>query len=393
MSSITRQTTLTGNIVLFCRFLRSKGYKLGAEDEANAMQALAFLPVNKEHYFQKGLKAVLTKSKYQQDRFDDYYREFWDQLDKAADSKIKMAAEKKNNSSETRKKEAQFESLKNWLNLNPSSEEATVAAPSELEVLTKKNFADLGEEELRLLMRMLQKMARQLAHEKSRLRKPSKKKKQLDLKRTVRLSMRRGGEIQNMIFSEKKERKLKLLLLCDVSKSMDLYSRFFVHLIYAFQNSYDRIETFVFSTALHRVTEILDNHEFDKAFEIISDRIPQWSGGTTIGSCLNDFVHNFGHSKLDKKTIVMILSDGWDTGTPEVMRSAMQAIYKQTKKVIWLNPLAGNEQFSPEAMGMKSAMPYIDLLAAAHNLESLKLAMMALRKGRNLTRQEFLRSS
>ena len=144
------------------------------------------------------------------------------------------------------------------------------------------------------------------------------------------------------------EKKLKLVLLCDVSKSMDLYSRFFVHLIYAFQHAYDRIETFVFSTALHRVTEILDNQEFDKAFDTISERVPHWSGGTTIGSCLNDFTKEFEYSLLDRKTIVFILSDGWDTGEPGVMKDAMQTIYKKTRKVIWLNPLAGSPNFLPD---------------------------------------------
>nr|WP_273567374.1 VWA domain-containing protein [Maribacter sp. Hal144] len=183
---------------------------------------------------------------------------------------------------------------------------------------------------------------------------------------------------------------MKLVLLCDVSKSMELYSRFFVHLIYAFQNAYDKIETFIFSTALHRVSEILDNHEFDKAFEIISDRVPQWSGGTTIGSCLNDFTQEHGYGMLDKKTIVLVLSDGWDTGGPEIIQTAMQTIYKKSKKVIWLNPLAGSSDFSPEALGLKTALPYIDVLASAHNLESLKLAISQIQKKRNLLNRQLI---
>ena len=196
--------------------------------------------------------------------------------------------------------------------------------------------------------------------------------------------MRKGGEIQQLVFSEKKNRKLKLVLLCDVSRSMDLYSRFFIHLIYAFQNAYDKIETLVFSTALHRVSEILDNNEFDKAFRTISERVPHWSGGTTIGSCLQDFSQNYGHGMLDKKTIVLILSDGWDTGEPEVMKEAMKTIYKKSKKVIWLNPLAGNPDFTPESIGMQTALPYIDILASAHNLESLTTVLQQLRGKRKL---------
>ena len=381
---IERQTELSGNIVLLCRFLRKKGFPVSVIEEADALSALSLLSVRREKEFKEALKIVLSKNQYQFEKFDGYYHEFWDQLSKAVDSKTKENLERKNKRSEAKQQEIRFDSLKNWLNLKPSEEEKAVSSYSDFEALTKKNFSDLNEEEMQLMMRLLEKLARSVAHQKSRLRKVSKKRNKIDLKRTIRLSMRKGGDIQKLVYSERKKKKLKLVLLCDVSKSMDLYSRFFVHLIYAFQNAYDKIETFVFSTALHRVTAILDNYEFDKAFDIISDRVPHWSGGTTIGSCLQDFVSEYEHSLLDKKTIVFILSDGWDTGEPIVMKDAMKAIYKTSRKVIWLNPLGGSANFSPDALGMKTALPYIDLLASAHNLESLKQAILFLPKKINL---------
>lgn len=386
---IQHQTTLSGNIVLLCRFLRNKSFNITATEEADALKAISYLPINSENNYREALKAILSKNAFQRTHFDEYYSEFKEQLKKASDSKVKDIPEKRDEKSESQKKAAQFESLKDWLNLNPSKDEKTVSSFSDLEVLTRKNFSDLSDEELRLMMRLLQKMAKRLAHQKSRLRKASKKHKHLDLKRTIRANMRTGGDIQQLVFSEKKERKLKLVLLCDVSRSMDLYSRFFVHLIYAFQNSYDKIETFVFSTALHQVTEILDNNEFDKAFDTISERVPHWSGGTTIGSCLTDFNKNHGHGLLDKKTNVFILSDGWDTGEPEIMKDAMKSIYKKSRKVIWLNPLAGNPDFSPEVLGMKTALPYIDILASAHNLESLKGVLRQLGKKRSLKNRHY----
>jgi len=382
-TTATHQTELSANIVLLCRFLRQKNFSISATEEADALKAISFLPINSENYYREALKAVLSKNAFQRIKFDEYYFEFKDQLKKASDSKVKELSEEKTQH-EQKSKQDQFEALKDWLNLSPPEEEKEVAAFSDLEVLTKKDFLDLNEDEMRLMMRVLQKLARKIAHQKSRLRKKSKRHRQLDLKQTIRQNMRKGGEIQQLVFSEKKNRKLKLVLLCDVSRSMDLYSRFFVHLIYAFQNAYDKIETFVFSTALHQVSEILDNNEFDKAFDIISNRVPHWSGGTTIGSCLHDFAQNFGHGLLDKKTNVLILSDGWDTGEPEVMKDAMKTIYKKCKKVIWLNPLAGSPDFSPEVLGIKTALPYIDVLASAHNLESLKEVLQQLGKERNL---------
>lgn len=381
---IRHQTTLSGNIVLLCRFLRNYGYNIGPTEETDVLFALEYLPIDKEIYFKEALRAILPKNQYQRTHFNDHYDEFWQQLSKDSDAKVKEKEEEKPQKKDNKKKAAQFESLKNWLNLTPSNDEKEIAAFSELEVLTKKDFSDLSEEEMLLMLRLLQKLARKLAHQKSRLKKASKKHHNVDLRRTIRTNMRNGGDIQKIVFSKPKERKLKLVLLCDVSRSMDLYSRFFIHLIYAFQHSYDKIKTFVFSTALHDVSELLDQHAMDKAYDIISDRVPQWSGGTTIGSCLHDFVTDYSHGMLDKKTIVMILSDGWDTGAPEQMKDAMKEIYKKSKKVIWLNPLAGNPNFAPESIGMQTAMPYIDVLASAHNLDSFKKVMQQLHKRRKL---------
>ena len=382
-TTTAHQTELSANIVLFCRFLRNKSFTISATEEADALAAVSYLPIHAEDYFREALRSVIAKSQFQQAKFNEYYYEFKEQLKKATDSKAKELPEEKKQP-EKKNRATQFEALKDWLNLTPSEEEKEIAAYSDIEVLSKKDFLDLSEDEMRLMLRVLQKMARKLVHQKSRLRKVSKRRQTLDLKQTIRANMRKGGEIQQLVFSQKKDRKLKLVLLCDVSRSMDLYSRFFIHLMYAFQNAYDKIETFIFSTALHRVSEILDNNEFDKAFATISERVPHWSGGTTIGSCLRDFTQHYGHGMLDKKTIVLILSDGWDTGEPEIMKGAMKTIYKKSKKVIWLNPLAGSPDFSPEAIGMKTALPYIDVLASAHNLESLKQVLIQLRSRRNL---------
>ncbi|NER15819.1 vWA domain-containing protein [Spongiivirga citrea] len=358
--------------------MRSKGFLLTASDEITAIDALQHIPFNKERFLKQALQTTLSKNHFEYLNFEDHYTEFWSQLSKAVDSKIKDKEDKQNRASDAQKQQARFDALKSWLNLTPTEDEKVIASYSDLEVLTKKDFIDLSQEEMELMMRLLKKMTRKLSRKKSRLKKSSNKHRTLDLKKTIRQNLRQGGDIQHLVYSEPKEQKLKLVLLCDVSRSMDLYSRFFIHLIYAFQHAYDKIETFVFSTALHQVTSLLNNHEFDKAFAMISDRVPQWSGGTTIGSCLNDFITDFEYGLLDKKTTVLILSDGWDTGEASVIRQSMKSIYKKSKKVIWLNPLAGNPNFSPDALGMKSALPYIDLLASAHNLDSLKAVLKQL---------------
>ena len=165
---IKHQTELSGNLVLLCRFLRKKGFPLSTTEEADALKAISFLPINKEKYFKQALKTILVKNQYQYEKFNGYYDEFWTQLSKASDSKRKDKQEKKDKKTKAQQQEARFDSLKSWLNLSPSEEEKEVSTFSDLEVLTKKNFADLSEDEMKLMMQLLKRLAKKVAHQKSR---------------------------------------------------------------------------------------------------------------------------------------------------------------------------------------------------------------------------------
>ena len=161
-----------------------------------------------------------------------------------------------------------LEALKSWLYNEGNDDEVAMARFSPVEVLATKNFGDMDEDEVRLINQLLRKITPRLAQLRSRLRVHSKKKRHLDLRQTIRKSLRQGGELNSLSYTERKRKKIKLVLLADVSKSMELYSRFFIHLMYAFHNSYDRIATWVFSTAIHEVSDILDGYDFDQAFQI-----------------------------------------------------------------------------------------------------------------------------
>ncbi|WP_273567375.1 hypothetical protein [Maribacter halichondriae] len=154
---IQHQTSISGNVVMLCRFLRKKSFSISPAEEADALQAISFLPINSENYFREALKAVLSKNAFQRTNFDEYYSEFKYELAKATDSKIKDKLEKKDKKSEAQKKDAQFESLKNWLNLSASDEEKEIASYSDIELLARKDFSDLSQEEMQLMMRLLKK--------------------------------------------------------------------------------------------------------------------------------------------------------------------------------------------------------------------------------------------
>jgi uncharacterized protein with von Willebrand factor type A (vWA) domain len=169
-----------------------------------------------------------------------------------------------------------------------------------------------------------------------------------------------------------KRNRVKLLMLCDVSKSMELYAAFLLQFLYAFQQVYLRMETFTFSTSLQRITPILKQKHFGDALELLSNENEGWNSGTRIGESLNTFVNDYSNKLVDSKTIVIILSDGWDTGNIDMLKKSMQLIHTKAKKVIWLNPLAGYAAYRPEVAGMKAAMPYIDIFAPVYNVDSLR---------------------
>jgi len=155
-----------------------------------------------------------------------------------------------------------------------------------------------------------------------------------------------------------------------VSGSMDLYSRFLLLFLYALQNAFGRVETFTFATRLTRITEHLKGTSYKQALRQLS-AVRDWSGGTRIGESLRDFNRTWGHL-VDRRTIVIVLSDGWDTGEPDELSAEMLTLKRKAGRVIWLNPLLGNPSYEPLTRGMAAALPLVDHFAAAHNLASLR---------------------
>jgi uncharacterized protein with von Willebrand factor type A (vWA) domain len=203
----------------------------------------------------------------------------------------------------------------------------------------------------------------------SRRRRPVRRGGVVDLRRSIRANMMRG-EIIELRRRERRRRKLRLVLLCDVSGSMDLYSRFLLQFLYALQNVFGRVETFTFATRLTRVTEHMRGPSYRQALARLV-AVRDFSGGTRIGASLAEFNRQWGHL-LNRHTIVVLLSDGWDTGEPEDLASELLTLKRRAGRVIWLNPLLGNPSYEPLTRGMAAALPLVDRFASAHNLASLR---------------------
>ncbi len=370
---IQRKTELSANVVAFCRYLRQEGgLPIGPREQADSLRALSQVSLATSERFRLILRSVLTRNLRHQQKFDQLYPEYWTYLEKAVDSKIKPGdPEIKPKTSRAKKSPPSIQAIKSWLHGTTSEEETEMATYSPLEVLTKKDFGSFNDRELFEITKVVQVIGKSLANQRSRRYRRGKR-KQFDIRKTIRDNFRRGGEIFDLSYRQPKIHAPKLIILCDVSKSMDLYSIFLIQFLYAFQTLFKKIETFVFSTTLQRVTRELHNCKFDQAMENLSEAIDHWSGGTKIGESLNSFLEQYELRLLDHRTVVLVLSDGWDTGDIDLLENSMKRIHRRAAKVIWLNPLAGSPNYRPDVRGMQVSLPYIDVFAPGHNLESLR---------------------
>ena len=377
---LQRQTQLSANIVAFCRFLREEGYSIGVREEQDALLAMQLVqPYNSPEQLQLCLQAALCRTPLQLERFPELYQHYWRELDRAVDSKTKEKEEKKERAQQRKQQKPSFQALKNWLYGNQQNDTEEVASYSDLETGAHESFPDFDEQELREIFRLVKKLVDKLANRRSRRFQNTPQKRQIDLKRTMRLNITRRDEIIQLAFRKKKKQAIRVVLLCDVSRSMALYSRFFIQFMYALQHLFPKVQTFAFSTQLKYISPELSAHSLNESVQRVIDNMEHWSGGTKIGASLEAFNQEYAHRMVDHKTLIFILSDGWDTGASELVAEQMQFLQRRAMKVIWLNPLAGSTDWAPEVAGMKAAMPYIDLLLPFHRLENIQQMIKKIR--------------
>ena len=236
--------------------------------------------------------------------------------------------------------------------------------------LSERSFERMDERELRRVDRALDRILLRLSTRRSRRYRPHRRTGRPDLRRSFREMVAHDGEVVRLARRVRRLERPRVVLLCDVSGSMERFSRFLLRFLLAAGRERD-VESFVFSTRLTRLTPWLSVYRLDDALASLGARAHDWSGGTRIGECLDEFVRRFGRSLLGQKTVVVILSDGLDRGDIDLLERAMGAIHRKSRKVIWLNPLLAGSQYRPAARGMRAALPHVDLFAPGHNLESL----------------------
>ena len=369
--------SLTRAIVGFATLLRRQSLPITPRQVIDAARGLEHLDLSDRQEIYVGLRALLVTRPEEVAIFDRCFEAFWRMRTEADDVAEALAGpslpgespEPPVDSQAGRKERLELEGWGDEEGADDGDEPLGVPVASETEALVARDFSTFSADQLDELLRLTVQIARRLARRVSRRRRPVRRRGRLDLRRTLRANLTRP-EIIELRYRQRKRRKVRLVLLCDVSGSMDLYSRFLLQFLFALQHVFSRVETFTFSVHLTRVTDYLRARSYREVLRRLQG-VRDWSGGTRIGESLAEFNRQWTYL-VDRRTIVILLSDGWDTGDPEVLATELLRIKRRAGRVIWLNPLLGNPSYQPLTRGMAAALPLVDHFAAAHNLAALR---------------------
>jgi hypothetical protein len=243
---------------------------------------------------------------------------------------------------------------------------------SAMEALREKDFAEYSDDELHLARELMSRLRLAGPRRRSlRLRAANGTHNIPDLRRTVRASLRSGGEPVRRHWRQPDDKLRRLVLLLDISGSMEPYSRAFLRFVHAAVAGRQRVEAFTFGTRLTRLTKELSTRNPDEAITRASRNVSDWSGGTRLGDCLRTFNDEWGVRGLARGSIVVILSDGWDRGNPELLGAEMQRLHRAAFRTIWVNPLKVTKGYAPLAKGMAAALPHVDDFVEGHSIDAL----------------------
>ena len=377
-STGARGGSLVESVAQFCRALRERAVLATPAESIEAIRALDRIDVADRADVYYALRPLLTTRREDIVVFDELFAQWW----RAPNDESRAASSRTSAPRDGQRRQPPLSrgapnaglALAGWAPPNEEREgETAVPAPSTVEARGGKNFASFGTEELEDVARLARRLARRLEARPSRRWRAARQGDgvRLDLRRTIRLALKTGGDLLDLAHRERKLRRTKLVVLCDVSGSMDLYSRFLLQFLYALQHAFARVETFAFSTRLVRITDALARNSYRDALDELAGTESGWSGGTKIGASVAEFVETYPRL-VDRRTVVIILSDGWDTGEPEVLSTVLKAIHRRAGRLVWLNPLLGSPSYQPLTRGMQAALPHVDVFAPAHNLASLE---------------------
>jgi uncharacterized protein with von Willebrand factor type A (vWA) domain len=260
----------------------------------------------------------------------------------------------------------------------PAVESPFPALAAAAERLGGRDFATLAPDELIRLIALMRQLSLATPLRRSRRYEPGSRGRRVDLRRTMRLAQRSGGFPVRLSRHRLRMRRRRLVVLCDISGSMEPYARALLQLLYSAVAAGHRTEVFTFATRLTRLTRVLAKVRPEVALERAGRAAPDWSGGTRIGEALKSFLDRYGARGLARGAVVLIISDGWETGDPAILREQMGRLSRLAYRIVWANPRTASPRYQPLVAGMAAALPYCDAVVSAHSLWALDELLNAL---------------
>lgn len=361
---------IISSIVEFCRFVRERGLSASVKESIEAVRAAEAVGIEDVDLLRNALRTVLCSSKLEWDLFDELFIEFWQSQSRAVSDHGRKRSRQATQSRSPQNSASLLMGGTDSRRVEEDGGKAVLGATAH-ERLYKTDFSQITPTDQEELEKLSRRLLRQMSLRLSRRLKLIRLVGQVDLRRTIRQNISRGGELLELRFRGRKRQQQRLVILLDISGSMNAYSLFLLRFVYALQKHFRRVDAFLFSTQLTEITPTLRKRGLKAALNTLAEEAAGWAGGTKIGESLADFnLHHAGRT-LSRDTVVIILSDGWDTGEPAVLADELAGVRRRVSKLIWLNPLLGMHDYQPVTRGMAAALPHIDVFAPAHNLESL----------------------
>ncbi len=371
---------LVGNLLAFGRLLRRAGLPIGAGEALAAAEALGEIDLADRAQFRGALRAVMVHRREHFEIFDQAFTLFWRDPEagrQAAALELFEAGKHKDRPPLAARRVA--EALMADRPRPPPQEaepppplrEATLTV-SERERLQTMDFEAMGAAEIAEAKREIRKLVLPLDERRTRRYRADPSGPSVDLRATIRASLREGGEILTLARRRRVTRPPPLVALCDISGSMSRYAQILLHFLHAVTNERERVHSFLFGTRLTNVTRQLRHRDAEVAFELVAHVVPDWSGGTRIGESLALFNRLWARRVLGQGAVVLLITDGLDREGAKGLAEATDRLRRSCRRLIWLNPLLRYAGFQPKSQGIRAMLPHVHEFRPVHNLESLR---------------------
>ncbi|HKZ74155.1 MAG TPA: VWA domain-containing protein [Steroidobacteraceae bacterium] len=369
------QGRLAENVMHFARLLRAAGMRIGPDRVLDCVRALEIAGAERREDWYWTMSAVLLSREEQRPIFDQAFRIFW--RDPNLTERMMQMLLPQTYGRAPKPEEQQSQRLTDAL-FSKSREEREDKIEldarltfSSSEVLQRMDFDTMSSAELAEAKRMIAELRLPLPEIRTRRFEREPAGRRIDLRASLRESLREGGDVIPLVRAAPGRLHPPLVILCDISGSMNPYSRMFLHFMHAITNDRDRVSVFVFGTRLTNITRQLRHRDVDVAMAKVADAIRDWSGGTRIGACLREFNFKWARRVLGQNACVLLVSDGLDREAGEGLGEEMERLAKSCRYVVWMNPLLRYDKFEARPAGVRAMLPHVDLFLPVHNLKSL----------------------